>query len=44
MSVQRVDVYKTAEMVSQWREEYHKPVIIDEVGYSGKIDFYEEES
>lgn len=39
VSVQRVDVYKTAEMVSQWREEYHKPVIIDEVGYEGNIDY-----
>lgn len=39
VSVQRVDVYKTAEMVSQWHEEYHKPVIIDEVGYEGNIDY-----
>lgn len=39
VSVQRVDVYKTAEMVTDWRREYRKPVIVDEVGYEGNIDF-----
>ncbi len=39
VSVQRVDVYKTAEMVSEWRKMYRKPVIVDEVGYEGNIDF-----
>lgn len=39
VSVQRVDVYKTAEMVTDWRDEYRKPVIVDEVGYEGNIDF-----
>ena len=39
VSVQRVDVYKTAEMVTDWRKEYRKPVIVDEVGYEGNIDF-----
>lgn len=39
VSVQRVDVYKTAEMVTEWRNMYRKPVIVDEVGYEGNIDF-----
>lgn len=39
VSVQRVDVYKTAEMVTDWRKEYRKPVIVDEVGYEGNMDF-----
>lgn len=39
VSVQRVDVYKTAEMVTDWRKMYRKPVIVDEVGYEGNIDF-----
>lgn len=39
VSVQRVDVYKTAEMVTDWRNQYRKPVIVDEVGYEGNIDF-----
>lgn len=37
VSVQRVDVYKTAEIISDLREEYHKPVIMDEAGYEGNI-------
>ena len=39
VSVQRVDVYKTAEMVTDWRNQYRKPVIVDEVGYEGDMDF-----
>ncbi len=39
VSVQRVDVYKTAEMVTDWRKQYRKPVLVDEVGYEGNIDF-----
>lgn len=38
-SIQRVDVYKTAEMVTEWRHMYGKPVIADECGYEGNIDF-----
>jgi len=37
-SIQRIDVYKTSEMTSQWREDYHKPVVIDECAYEGNID------
>lgn len=38
-SIQRIDVYKTAEMVTEWRKQYRKPVVIDECGYEGNIDF-----
>jgi hypothetical protein len=37
-SVQRRDLYKTAEMTTDWRELWHKPVVIDECGYEGDID------
>ncbi len=39
VSVQRVDVYKTAEMITDWRKAYRKPVIMDEAGYEGNINF-----
>ncbi len=38
-SIQRVDVYKTAEMVSQWRQAYGKPVVVDECAYEGNINY-----
>ncbi|MCI9048173.1 MAG: DUF5605 domain-containing protein [Hungatella sp.] len=38
-SIQRVDVYKTAELVSQWREAYGKPVVVDECAYEGNINY-----
>ena len=37
-SVQRRDIYKTAEMTDQWRDEWGKPVVIDECAYEGDID------
>lgn len=37
-SIQRRDVYKTAEMTNEWREEWRKPVVIDECAYEGNID------
>lgn len=37
-SMQRVDYYKTAEMTDTWRNEWHKPVVIDECAYEGNID------
>jgi Domain of unknown function (DUF5605)/Domain of unknown function (DUF5060)/Protein of unknown function (DUF4038) len=37
-SIQRTDVYRTAENTSEWREAYGKPVIVDECGYEGDID------
>ncbi len=36
-SVQRVDVYKTAELVNEWRETYQKPIVLDECAYEGNI-------
>lgn len=35
--MQRQDVYRTTEYVDQWRREYGKPVIVDEMGYEGDI-------
>ncbi|AXG77687.1 DUF5605 domain-containing protein [Streptomyces paludis] len=37
-SVQRVDVYRTAENTDGWRQEWGKPVVVDECGYEGDID------
>lgn len=37
-SIQRVDVYKTSELVNEWRERYRKPVVVDECAYEGNIN------
>lgn len=37
-SIQRQDVYKTAEYTDEWRNKYGKPVVIDECGYEGNIN------
>lgn len=37
-SVQRTDVYRTAENVDAWREQWGKPVVVDEVAYEGDLD------
>lgn len=37
-SVQRIDVYKTAENTDEWRKQWNKPIVIDECGYEGDID------
>ena len=37
-SIQRTDVYRTAENTGEWRQAYGKPVIVDECGYEGDID------
>ena len=37
MSWQRCDLQKTAECVTELREQYHKPVLVDEVGYEGNV-------
>lgn len=37
-SIQRVDVYRTAENTDDWRNEWRKPVVVDECGYEGDID------
>ena len=36
-SIQRVDLYKTAEMTDELRERYRKPVVLDEIAYEGDI-------
>ena len=38
-SMQRTDLYKSSEMVSEWRQKYRKPVIMDEIAYEGDIQF-----
>ncbi|MGO4269911.1 DUF5605 domain-containing protein [Paenibacillus sp. TAF58] len=37
-SIQRVDVYRTAENTNDWREQWQKPIVIDECAYEGNID------
>lgn len=39
VSIQRIDVYKTAESVTEWRNEYQKPIVVDECAYEGNINF-----
>ena len=36
-SMQRTDLYKTAEMTDEWRRRYGKPVVLDEIAYEGNI-------
>ena len=37
-SVQRIDVYRTAENTTEWREQWGKPIVIDECAYEGDLD------
>ncbi len=37
-SIQRIDIYKTSEAVTEWREQYHKPIVVDECAYEGNIN------
>jgi hypothetical protein len=37
-SLQRVDVYRTAENTDAWRAEWSKPVVVDECAYEGDIE------
>lgn len=37
-SIQRQEVYRTAELTNEWRERYKKPVVLDEICYEGNID------
>jgi hypothetical protein len=37
-SLQRVDVYRTAENTNEWRDRWGKPVVIDECAYEGDLD------
>jgi hypothetical protein len=36
-SIQRQDVYKSAEYVDAWRERFQKPIVLDEIGYEGNV-------
>jgi hypothetical protein len=36
-SIQRTDLYKSSEMVNEWRTRYKKPVVLDEIAYEGNI-------
>ncbi len=36
-SIQRQDVYRTAENTDEWRDKYKKPVVLDEISYEGDI-------
>ena len=36
-SIQRQDLYKSAELVDEWRERFGKPVVLDEIAYEGNI-------
>ncbi|MDR1106128.1 MAG: DUF5605 domain-containing protein [Treponema sp.] len=37
-SIQRQDLYKSAENVTEWRQRYKKPVVLDEIAYEGNIE------
>lgn len=36
-SIQRQDLYRSAEMVDEWRSRYRKPIVLDEIAYEGNI-------
>ena len=36
-SIQRVDVYRTAEYTDEWQKQFRKPVVLDEIAYEGNI-------
>lgn len=36
-SIQRVELYRTAELTDEWRKQYGKPVVLDEIAYEGDI-------
>lgn len=38
-SIQRQEPYMSAEYVTKWREEYKKPVVLDEICYEGNIQY-----
>ena len=37
-SIQRIDNYRTAENVSEWRTTWQKPIVIDECAYEGDLE------
>jgi len=38
-SIQKTDAYRTTENVDAWRNRYRKPVVVDECGYEGNIEW-----
>jgi len=38
-SIQRQDIYKTAEYTNEWREKFEKPIVLDEISYEGNIQW-----
>lgn len=36
-SIQRQELYRTAELTDEWRARYKKPVVLDEIAYEGNI-------
>jgi len=38
-SIQRQDIYKCAELVAEYREQYKKPVVLDEISYEGNVQY-----
>ena len=36
-SIQRQDLYKSSEMVNEWRTRFKKPIVLDEIAYEGNI-------
>ncbi|MDY2938082.1 MAG: DUF5605 domain-containing protein [Fusicatenibacter sp.] len=36
-SIQRIDLYRTAENVEIWRPQYGKPCVLDEIAYEGNL-------
>lgn len=39
-SIQRTEIYESAVRTKRLREEYGKPVVLDEVGYEGNINYF----
>lgn len=39
VSYQRIDLYKTVEVVNELRDTYKKPIVVDELGYEGNIQY-----
>lgn len=36
-SIQRQDIYRTVEYTDEWRKQYGKPIVLDEIAYEGNI-------
>ena len=36
-SIQRQELYRSAELTHEWREQFGKPVVLDEIAYEGNI-------